>query len=147
LTLALLTHYTNNKNMAKIYYKSGYKFQLNQTLKVLIPITGFAINREFFTLDTKGNLTVFKNYAWDGASGFPDIKSIIRASLVHDVLYQAMRLKLLPADKRKAADEILKKLCLEDGMNPLLATTVYNGVRALAANAIYAADNPVLTAP
>jgi hypothetical protein len=32
-------------------------------------------------------------------------------------------------------------------MNPLLATTVYNGVRALAANAIYAADNPVLIAP
>jgi hypothetical protein len=133
--------------MAKIYYKSGYKFQLNQTVKILIPIIGHTINHDFFTLDAKGNLTIFKNYAWDGASGFPDIKSIIRGSLVHDVLYQAMRLKLLPTDKRKVADEILKKLCLEDGMNPLLASTVYNGVRALAANAIYASDNPVLTAP
>ena len=78
-------------------------------------------------------LTVHKDYAWDGASG-PTLDSTcsMRASLVHDALYQLMRLKLIPRTLRKAADEELRRLCIEDGMWKIRANTWYFFVRLFA---------------
>lgn len=130
-----------------IFYKSGYKYQLHQPITMTIPITGFSIKHEYFSLSTKGLLTINKGYAWDGATGFPDLKTIIRGSLVHDCLYQMIRLRLLPTSKRDDADLILKNMCIEDGMASTLAWAVYKGVRIFGSNAAKSSDKPILSAP
>lgn len=70
-------------------------------------------------------------YAWDGPSGPTiDTKTFIRASLVHDALYQLMREEKLDRIKyREDADQLLKRICLEDGMNSFRAAYVYKFVR------------------
>ena len=76
------------------------------------------IKMAFIELSTEGELTIRKRYAWDGPSGPTiDTKTFMRGSLVHDALYQLMREKHLDYKvHRKYADELLKKICLEDGM-------------------------------
>lgn len=53
----------------------------------------------------------------------------MRASLVHDALYQLLRNKKIKKAYRKEADKTLRRLCLEDGMNRLRAWYVYKAVR------------------
>ena len=53
----------------------------------------------------------------------------MRGSLVHDVLYQAIREGHLTLKDRKAADKILYRLCREDGMNRVRAWYTYRTVR------------------
>ena len=88
------------------------------------------IQHEFFTLSTDGILTIAPGYAWDGASGWFDKKSIMRGSLAHDVFYQAKQLCLpLPADWKAKADLLLKRLCQEDGMWSAEAACVFKAVK------------------
>jgi hypothetical protein len=102
-------------------------------------------------LNRQGELTLKTAYAWDGPSGPAiDSKNFMRGSLVHDALYQLMRLKLLPQGFRKQADEILWMICLEDGMSKVRADYVYQAVRAFAAPAAKPPKKPkqvLLTAP
>ena len=103
----------------------------------------------YLSLRDDGILTILSGYAWDGASGPAiDTKTILRGSLVHDALYQLMRLKLLGGWWREAADDELKKICLEDGMCKIRAWWVHRAVRRLAG---YAANpkskKEVLSAP
>ncbi len=50
-------------------------------------------------------ITFYEGYSWDGASGpVLDTKSVHLASLVHDGLYQSMRLKVLGKDEKKNSD-------------------------------------------
>lgn len=81
-------------------------------------------------LGTNGLLTIKKGYAWDGPSGPTiDTPNFMRGSLVHDVLYQLMREELIPQDQREYADNLLRNICLEDGMSKIRAWWVYQGVR------------------
>jgi len=53
----------------------------------------------------KNVLEIKKGYSWDGASGPTwDTKDTITPSLVHDVLYQSIRIGHLPKSKRFDAD-------------------------------------------
>ena len=62
-----------------------------------------------------GCLTIQRGYCWDGASGPTfDTASTMRASLVHDALYQLMREELLPQDFRVPADICLKRIMLRE---------------------------------
>jgi hypothetical protein len=120
--------------MKYIYYKNGYKYQLVKDYKVLVKIyPNTIIETDYLRLDKKGFLTVKKGYAWDGASGPAfDTKNFMRGSLIHDALYQLMRMRLLEADNhRKTADKLLRDMCLEDGMNRIFAWWVWRGVRRL----------------
>lgn len=85
----------------------------------------------FMSLSESGTLTVKEGYAWDGPSGPTiDTPNFMRGSLVHDVLYQLMRLGALDHKKyRKRADEILREMCLEDGMSAFRAWYVYMAVQ------------------
>lgn len=67
----------------------------------------------------------------DGPSGPTfDTLTFMRGSLVHDALYQLMREGGLDRQMyREAADITLRQICLEDGMNPIRAWWVYQGVR------------------
>ena len=109
----------------------GYKYQLVKAYPLPIKIRpNRLINTGFIKLTMGGILTIKSGYAWDGASGAPDTKNIMRASLVHDALYQLMRQKDLDHLKdRKPADELLRDICIEDGMSKRRADLVYRAVR------------------
>lgn len=133
--------------MPSVFYKEGYKYQLSSDYWVQLPVKGYNIKHDYFTLLPSGVLTISKGYAWDGATSFPDINTIIRGSLVHDCLYQMIRLKFLPSSRRDEADGILRQLCLEDGMNSALAWAVYRGVRLFASKAANGPDKSMKKAP
>jgi len=110
---------------------SKYKYQLMKEYVMQIGIRPQRdINRQFFSLSLGGLLTIKQGYAWDGASGPAiDTTNIMRGSLVHDALYQLMRLGDLDYRvHRQPADELLRSMCLEDGMSSFWAWGVYQAV-------------------
>jgi hypothetical protein len=102
----------------------GYEVKLSITPKS-------DINTDFIALDVAGNLLVKRGYAWDGPFGpVKDNRENMRASLVHDALYQLMRSEEISArTHRKAADKIFKKMCKNDGVSNLAASTYYKALR------------------
>jgi len=108
----------------------GYKYELMEREETLIGIKGISIRSPYISLLVTGILRVKKHYAWDGPSGPTiDTKTFMRGSLFHDALYQLMRENLLDRRYRKLADLLLRRICLEDGMNPFRAWYVYHAVR------------------
>jgi hypothetical protein len=135
----------------KIYYRERirYKYFLakDYALKVTKPelIPSKDIDAGYCTLLTSGDLMVHKGYGWDGPSGPTiDTKSFMRGSLIHDVYYQLMREGYIPQTSRKAADELLREICREDGMSRVRAWYVYRSVRLFAAGS---AKSNVIEAP
>lgn len=76
-------------------------------------------------------LKIKNMYAWDGPSGPTiDTENFMRGSLVHDVLYQLIREGHLDKKSwRLYADKLIRKICLEDGMNKFRAWYVYHTLR------------------
>jgi hypothetical protein len=119
-----------------IAYKSGYKYQLHKTYRVLTPLLGYEISTRYICLARNGWLTIYQGYCWDGPSGPTiDSKTFMRGSLIHDALYQLLREGLLPQYERFLADKILQYTCLEDGMCRLRAWWIFVGVDKFAASA------------
>jgi len=115
-----------------IKYRAEYKYQLANAYKQRIPIRPkLNIETEFIDLDVEGNLFVKNGYAWDGPSGpVIDTEENMRASLVHDALYQLMRNKELSArTHRKAADQLFKDMCKQDGVSSFRASVYYKALR------------------
>lgn len=135
----------------KIKYREGYKYQLAESYALQLAIALLAdIITDYITLTKDGLLTIFAGYAWDGCSGPTyDDKTNMRGGLVHDALYQLMRLGLLPESYREYADRTLKELCLEDGMCRLRAWYYFEGVDHFAAFAARKGSEPypIKTAP
>ena len=102
----------------KIYYKKVcYKYTLTRDYSVQTEIYGYEIKTAFIELTINGLLTIKAGYSWDGASGPTiDTKSTLRASLIHDALFQLMRLNLIPRTYFKYANKLLKDIGIEDGM-------------------------------
>ena len=125
-------------NISVIRYCAGFKYQLARDYEIKIPIKNHEFSHKYFCLSDTGLLTVLAGYAWDGPSGPTiDTKSFMRGSLVHDVLYQAIRLGYLPRSQRETADRILKELCIEDGMWKWRAAVVYKTLRYFAGKAAH----------
>ena len=114
-------------------YTKGYKYQVKKEYHFQFRLGDFGVDPlslswgygEWGVGDLRflgyapllGVLTVKPGYAWDGPSGpTKDDKANMRASLEHDVLYQLMRLNILPQYFRKKADEQFDKTAKEDGM-------------------------------
>jgi uncharacterized protein DUF1353 len=117
---------------AFIRYRSDYKYQLAEGYKIKVLIRPKAdIKTDFIDLDIAGNLLVKKAYAWDGPSGpVKDTKENMRASLVHDALYQLMRNNQLNTrTHRKTADIQFLLICKEDGVSSRTANLWYRGLR------------------
>lgn len=135
----------------KIRYKdaSRLKYQLLERFTVQTPITGAAARVEgFIELAQDGTLTIHEGYSWDGASGPTiDTKSSMRASLVHDALYQLERAGKLGQEWRPVADEVLYQLCIADGMWPLRARTWRWAVRTFGASSAARQEERVMEAP
>lgn len=101
-----------------IKYKGGFKYQLCEDAFFQLRLTVKEdIDTDYINIRSEGILTVKKGYAWDGPSGPTiDTKNSMQGSLVHDALYQLMRMKLLSAGFRHIADLELERICVEDGM-------------------------------
>jgi hypothetical protein len=117
----------------------GYKYQL---MEKYVHETEWGLPKAVETagkwvqLSKAGKLTIKKGYAWDGPSGPTiDTKDFMRGSLVHDALYQLIRGKFIPGNKRKPADVLLWLICLDDGMPKVRADYVYHAVRVFGGSA------------
>lgn len=102
-----------------------------------------AVFNPYISMHVDGKIIIKTGYAWDGPSGpAPDIKSLMRASLVHDALYQLMRESLIDyKTTRKNADRLLRDMSKEDGLIFPFPHLVYFAVRVFSRK--YA--KPVLT--
>ena len=102
-------------------WRSGYKYQLAATDDYVTSFRpGKDIITDFIRLDQNGKMSVYKGYAWDGVTWFLDLLKLIRASLVHDALYQLMRENHLSPNDWRKADHMFKSYALADGVNPIL---------------------------
>ena len=115
-----------------LYYKEGIKYFVTRKYKIkldIIPyapiclsfttedVNGDVVHIPIATMDMEGNTVIYPRYAWDGASGPTwDTLSTMIASLVHDLIYQFIRLGLIDPKYKTYADEMLKVIGIEDGM-------------------------------
>jgi len=107
----------------QIEYFKGYKYQLATTATFetnFRPPEDIHWKRLHLTRD--GIFTIDEGYAWDGPSGpVVDRESNMRASLVHDGLYQLMRMNELDHNDWKKADLEYVKRLLDDGTMGIVA--------------------------
>ena len=107
-----------------------YKYQVLRPYRHRTRICGFTFESDYLKLDADGTLEVRKTYAWDGPSGpAPDVPCLMRASLVHDALYQLIRERAIPFELRDLADRLLQGIAREDGLPRPLAAAAYWAVR------------------
>lgn len=135
-----------------IHYKEGYRYLLVETYEVDTGIQQIAEHTILYgskvivSLGPDGHLIINAGYAWDGPSGpTVDTKNFMRGSLVHDALYQLMREGLLAHTWRQKADELLRDICVQDGMSKLRAWYVFNSVRLFGALALNPKSRPVVS--
>ena len=128
--------------MQTINYRSGYKYQLRKPCITLTPITNQPCSVQFMSLDEFGLLTIGVGYAWDGPSGPSiDTKTFMRGSLVHDALYGLMHSGVLASTNKDAADRLLQRICIADGMWSVRAGWVYQAVKRFGSTAVSPTDN------
>lgn len=137
--------------MECIAYKCDYKYQLHVDYSIQVGLQPTALfDNGYLRLSLDGQLTISKGYAWDGPSGpTVDTRNFMRGALVHDALYQLMREGALDRHAcRKTADEIMRRICREDGMSWLRSWWVYLAVRCFGDPAADPAHRkPVVLAP
>lgn len=111
----------------------GWKYELLESYLATLPEALWSEGRSFETeyLHLQDRDVLIKaRYAWDGASGPTfDTDDTMRASLVHDALYQLLRLGALPRSGKGAADQLLHDLLIEDGMHRFRAWYWHTAVR------------------
>lgn len=104
----------------QIEYSEGFKYQLRKTCVITIPALRMyagLVSTRFITIGKGGRVVIKVGYAWDGASGPTiDTLSSMRCSLVHDVLYQLMRMGMIHENFRGMADELLCEIGQKDKM-------------------------------
>lgn len=87
------------------------------------------IETDYIVLHEVGVLTVKKGYAWDGATWASDGNQVKRASLIRDAYCQLISEGYLPLVFRLEADEIFKRICLQDGISKFRAWYMYKFIR------------------
>ena len=113
------------------YSEYKYKFKVEENFSIELPIKIADFEQPYAT-SKNGILEIKKGYAWDGASGpVINTQNTLIASLVHDVLYQAMRLNLIKPNKvnRKIADKNFFEILKMNGVNSVRRTVWYLAVR------------------
>ena len=121
--------------MDSVYYRDGFKYQTADHFAVVLPFDCPDFEMEPFVCVMNNVMYILEGYAWDGASGAVDTKSIIRGTLVHDAFHEAMRKGLIPQTFRAPSDLLFRQMCIEDKMMKWRAAWVYKAVRKLAAGA------------
>lgn len=133
-----------------IYYKSGYKYQLEETAYIQTGIKPQEkITTRFITLMPNGLLIIVRGYAWNGAD-WPVIQTddTVEASLYHDALYQLIRLGSLCSLWRDAADRLYRKVAIDAGMPHVRAQSHYIALKLFGEPAsLIDAEPKILVAP
>lgn len=128
-------------------YRTEAEYEVQTPIRMDSSFT--AVGNDYVLLYTNGLLYVAEHYAWDGPSGPAiDTRNWMRASLVHDALYQLLRDGAIAQHLRLAADDLMYTHLREDGMSRVRAKIAYRVVRLFGAK--HAARRPppkVLTAP
>lgn len=125
------------------YEEAKYKYRLRHGKSIFLAelLEVSNVETEWYEI-SDGWLHIHNHYSWDGPSGpTRDDASNLRGSLIHDVLYQALRegtihqrFNRFDPEKyhgifRKAADGIFHRLILQDGMPKWRARYYYLAVR------------------
>ena len=113
------------------YSEYKYKFKVEENFSIELPFKIPDFVHSYASLKD-GILSVKRGYAWDGASGpIINTRDTLVASLVHDVLYQAMRLNLIKSSKenRKIADKNFFEILKMNGVNSIRRKVWYLAVR------------------
>ena len=113
------------------YSKYKYKFKVEENFSIELPFKIPDFVHPYASLKD-GILSVKRGYAWDGASGpIINTRDTLVASLVHDVLYQAMRLNLIKSSKenRQIADKNFFEILKMNGVNSIRRKVWYLAVR------------------
>ena len=108
---------------SSLYNEVDWKYVLREDYRTEFPVWFFR-DGEDFSLTPKlflgivgKELVILKGYAWNGASGPTlDTDSTMGPALVHDALYQLMRMRVLPLRMRRLADAWFRDLLKEEGM-------------------------------
>lgn len=113
------------------HLRGRYRYMLFESCRFQTGITGEKAEvRRWCYLTPDGVIWIAGRYLWDGPSGPAiDTSSFIRGSLVHDALYQLIREGRLARHYRRDADQLLRRLCREDGMSRIRSWWVYRAVR------------------
>ena len=128
----------------RVSYKGGYKYQLHRRHQLRDPTDlwcGLLAKRsaylgQYIWLGVDGLLQIAPGYCWDGPSGpVIDRPSTMRAALVHDALYQLIRNGVVAQAWRPQADELFRRICVEDGVWPWLARVYCVGLGRFGASA------------
>ena len=79
-----------------LYFKRGYKYQVARDYRIKLAVIPYEpICLPFVLMDTAGDTIIKTGYAWNGASGpTVDTRNTMAGSLVHDLLYQLIRLEI-----------------------------------------------------
>ena len=137
-------------DVGQIEYKRGYKYQLAEPYAVDVFVSKQeSWSNAYLRLDKSGTLQIERGYAWDGPSGPTfDTATFMRASLVHDALYQLIREGVIAGSIREHADLLMRVHCKEDGMNRARAWWVFWALRLFAGHAaVPESRKKTLTAP
>ena len=113
------------------YSEYKYKFKVEENFSIELPFKIPDFEHEYAS-SKDGILSVKRGYVWDGASGpIINTRDTLVASLVHDVLYQAMRLNLIKSSKenRKIADKNFFEILKMHGVNSIRRKVWYFAVR------------------
>lgn len=121
----------------------GWKYRLVEEEAFSTGLEGlYQIDTEYVALNWGGRLWMKKGYAWDGSSVVRDTKTCMKASLVHDALYQLMREGLLDRKLRKYADQLYRDLCIQRGMWKVRAGWRYTAIRMFAKKYTFPSNKP-----
>jgi len=113
------------KKLARVY-----KYVLCDVYHVVLPIWIPDVDTGGFVRVQRRRLSIRDGYAWDGPSGPAiDTRNTMRASLVHDALYQLLRAGKLAPSFRKVADKIYRQHLIEDGVSRVRAGWQYAALR------------------
>ena len=77
-------------------------------------------------------LWIHRGYRWNGLSWVPDFfdsEHNMRASLIHDVLYDMIRRGAIPYKQRKYADRLFRRILKKDGQGLISRSLMYFFVR------------------
>jgi hypothetical protein len=111
---------------------SKYKWRLDETTKIRIPVYGISATTKdrWLTLEPNGDLTYIRGYCWDGGSGPTwDTENVRYPSMGHDGPYQLIREGLIDKQYKYVIDMELERSLIAEGTNLIRARVWYLGVK------------------
>jgi len=110
--------------------KAQWRYRLTLQYAIETGISSRGGGNRYVHLSPDGLLVLSDGYAWDGPSGPTlDTPDFMRASAVHDALYQLMGSGKLPIECREKVDQLFHEILIEDKMPRFRAWYVHWAVK------------------